>query len=83
MQVSAGQIRAARALLGISSEELSKLSGIGWATVRRFEEADGVPPSRSGTLERVKQALEARGIEFIGDPNTSPGVRLRAGNGRS
>lgn len=77
MQVSAQQIRAARSLLGISSEELSKLSGVGWATIRRFEEADGIPPSRGGTLERVKQALEAEGVEFIGDSVRSPGVRLR------
>lgn len=77
MQASAQQIRAARALLGISSKELSRLSGVGWATIRRFEEAEGIPPSRGGTLERVKQALEAEGIEFLGEPVTSPGVRLR------
>ena len=75
-QPSSVQIRAARALLGISSKDLAKLSEVGWATIRRFEESDGVPPSRSGTLERVKSALEQAGIEFIGDPLTSPGVRL-------
>lgn len=52
------------------------MSGVGWATVRRFDQSDGIPPSRSGTLERVKDALEAAGIEFIGDPIHSPGVRL-------
>ena len=76
-QVSACQIRAARGLLDISAKQLAELSGIGWATIRRFEDANGIPPSRSGTLERVKAALEAQGIEFIGDPVTSPGVRLR------
>jgi DNA-binding transcriptional regulator YiaG len=76
-QVSASQIRAARALLGISSEELSRASGVGWATVRRFEEAEGIPASRKGTLRRLKSALQAAGIEFIGDPIESPGVRLR------
>ncbi|WP_206170004.1 hypothetical protein [Sphingorhabdus sp. YGSMI21] len=45
--------------------------------MQRFEASSGVPPSRSGTLERVKAALEGAGIEFIGDPVTSPGVRLR------
>lgn len=45
--------------------------------VGRFEEAGGIPPSRSGTLERVKAALEEAGIEFLGDPVTSPRVRLR------
>ena len=76
-QVSSAQIRAARALLSMSSKELSDASGIGWATIRRFEQSDGVPPSRSGTLERVRRALEDAGIEFIGDPVASPGVRLK------
>jgi hypothetical protein len=53
------------------------LSGVGWATIKRFEDASGVPPSRSGTLERVVEALEAEGIEFLGDPERSPGVRLK------
>ena len=76
-QLSSRQIRAARALLGVSSEKLALMSGVGWATIRRFEEVNGIPPSRSGTLERVKTALETAGIEFIGDPIKSPGVRLR------
>ena len=76
-QPSSVQIRAARGLLGIPSERLAEMSGVGWATIRRFEEANGIPPSRTGTLERVRVALEEAGIEFIGDPITSPGVRLR------
>jgi DNA-binding transcriptional regulator YiaG len=77
MQVSGLQIRAARALLGLSSEQLGALADVGWATVRRFEEGEVVPRSRSNTLQKVKQALEQAGIEFLGDPITSPGVRLR------
>lgn len=77
-QPSSFQIRAARALLGIPSRELAERSGVGWATIRRFEEAAGIPPSRAGTLERVKQTLENAGIEFLGDPICSPGVRLRS-----
>ena len=75
--ISGAQIRSARALLGISVEELSQLSSVSWATVQRFESAGGVPKSRSGTLERVVTALESSGIRFIGDPLTSPGVQLR------
>lgn len=75
--ISAGQIRSARALLDISAEELGRLANVGWATIQRFEAADGVPPSRAGTLERVQTALEQAGIEFLGDPETSPGVRLK------
>ncbi|OYU73871.1 MAG: transcriptional regulator [Alphaproteobacteria bacterium PA3] len=75
-QVSGAQIRAARALLGISSQALSELSDVGWATIRRFEEGSGIPPNRGGTLARVASALERAGIEFFGDPIQSPGVRL-------
>lgn len=76
-QVSSAQLRAARALLGISSEELAEMSGVGWATIRRFDRATGLPVSRGGTIERITQTLEEAGIEFIGDPIESPGVRLR------
>lgn len=75
-QVSGAQIRAARALLGISSKELSEMAKTGWATIRRFEQVDSIGTTRSGTLDRVKETLEAAGIEFIGDAVTSPGVRL-------
>jgi len=75
--LSGCQIRAARALLGISSEELAEMSGVGWATIRRFELVDGVPNGRGATLTQIKHALEAEGIEFIGDPLKSPGVQLK------
>jgi DNA-binding transcriptional regulator YiaG len=75
--VSAQQIRAARGLLGISAAELANQAGVNWKTVQRFESAEKIPESRSGTLARVMAALEAAGIHFIGDPLTSPGVQLR------
>ena len=75
--ISADQIRAARALLGISAASLSERSGVDLRTIQRFEAAEGIPKSRSGTLERVKTTLEAAGIVFIGDPVTSPGAQLR------
>ena len=75
--ISSSQIRAARGMLGISAAELANMAGVTWKTVQRFESVNGVPPSRSGTLERVKEALEQQGIEFLGDPIRSPGVRLK------
>lgn len=75
--VSGAQIRAARTLLGLTAAQLAELAGVDWSTVQRFEVADGIPPSRSGTLERVVATLEARGIVFLGDPVNSPGVQLR------
>lgn len=76
--IGANQSSAGRALLGISAAELSEKSNVPHRTVQRLETADGIPPSRGGTLERIKQALEAEGIEFIGDAIASPGVRLHA-----
>jgi transcriptional regulator with XRE-family HTH domain len=74
---SGSQIRAARGLLGWSASELAERSEVTLRTIQRFETADGIPPNRSGTLDKVRSALEAKGIEFLGDPETSPGVRLR------
>lgn len=75
--LSGSQIRAARALLGISSEDLAEISGVGWATIRRLELNDGVPSVRGATLSKIHAAFEAEGIEFIGDPLKSPGVQLK------
>jgi predicted transcriptional regulator len=78
MQVlAASQIRAARGLLGLSSKDLADLSGVSWATIKRFEDAAGIPRSRSGTLEKVQSALENAGVKFLGDPLSSPGVQLK------
>jgi len=74
--ISAAQLRAGRAQLGLTSKEFAELSGVGWTTIKRFEDADGIPRSRSGTLERVAKALRDEGIELLGDPIASPGVRL-------
>lgn len=76
-RVSGCQLRAARGLLRISGEDLSRMSDVSWATIQRFESEDNIPNSRSGTLDRVIGALEDAGIEFIGDSIESPGVRLR------
>ena len=45
-------------------------------TIRRYEGATDIPDGRVGQLMKIKQTLEVAGIEFLGDPVTSPGVRL-------
>ena len=74
--VSAAQIKAARLLLGLTVSEVASSANVGVATIKRFEASDGIPEHRSGNLDKVRVALEARGIEFLGDPIASPGVRL-------
>ena len=71
------QLRAARTALRWSTEILAERADVSSRTVKRFEQHDGVPPSHSATLGKIKRALEAAGIEFIGTPEDGPGIRLR------
>jgi len=64
-------------LIGWTSTVLAEKSGVGLMTVRRYEAASGLPDGRIAQLMKIKNALEAAGIEFLGDPIESPGVRLR------
>jgi transcriptional regulator with XRE-family HTH domain len=74
--ITSDQIRAARALLKWSAEDLANVAGVGIATVRRFELDKGVPSGQVRILGALKATLEAGGIEFIGTPEDRPGVRL-------
>jgi ribosome-binding protein aMBF1 (putative translation factor) len=70
------QIRASRAALRWSAEDLAARARVGVQTIKRLEAADGVPSGRSTTLQEVQSALEFAGIEFIGTPSDRPGIRL-------
>jgi len=70
------QIRAARAALGWSVQELANKAGVATKTIMRLEPVVGIPQSRTQTLLAIKAALEAAGIEFIGTPTDRPGIRL-------
>jgi transcriptional regulator with XRE-family HTH domain len=74
--ITSDQIRAARALLKWSAEDLANEAKVGIATVRRFELDKGVPSGQVRILGALKATLEAGGIEFIGTPEDRPGVRL-------
>ena len=74
--ITSDQIRAARALLKWSAEDLANEAGVGIATVRRFELDKGVPSGQVRILGALKATLEAGGIDFIGTPEDRPGVRL-------
>ncbi|NUB24311.1 helix-turn-helix domain-containing protein [Azospirillum brasilense] len=76
--IVAQQIRAARALLGISAEELARRASVGVATVRRAELAQDKPSITDANLIAIKRALEDAGVDFIdGDSAAGPGVRLK------
>jgi transcriptional regulator with XRE-family HTH domain len=74
--LTAQQIRAARGALGWSVRELADRTGVGTATISRYEIADPVPRSRKDNLEKIQATLEAAGIEFIGTPDDRPGIRI-------
>lgn len=71
------QIRAARAALKWTIDDLSVETNISVRTIKRIEAASGVPSANAQTLSAIRTALEAAGIEFIGTPTDRPGVRLR------
>ncbi|TVS00370.1 MAG: helix-turn-helix domain-containing protein [Rhodobacteraceae bacterium] len=73
------QIRAARAALKWTIDDLSAKTDVSVRTIKRIEALDGVPSSHTQTLNAIRTALEAAGIEFIGTPTDRPGVRLRGG----
>jgi hypothetical protein len=76
--ITSAQLRAARAVLGISVAYVSEQTTIGTATLKRYEAANGVPSARKGHLATLKVFYESAGIEFIGTPEDGPGIRLRA-----
>jgi hypothetical protein len=83
------QIRAARALLRITSTELAALSRVGPATIRRAELEDGETAMTAANTHAVRVALEAAGILFLdaeagvhdGGVALKPGAKPRAGLG--
>ena len=75
--ITSEQIRAARQLLKITATELANKSGVGIATIRRFELMAGVPSGNARSIEAIQKALEQAGVEFIGTPDQKPGVRLK------
>jgi len=76
--ISSSQVRAAKALLRWSGEDLAIKSGISLSTVRRVESSEGIPEAQNiKTIMAIKKALEDAGVEFIGSPDDRPGVRLK------
>jgi predicted transcriptional regulator len=75
--VTIRQVKAARALLGWSQEDLAHHSSVSEPTVARLESLDGQIAGRPNTAKKITGALEEAGIEFIGENGGGPGVRLR------
>ena len=80
--ITAGQMRAARALLGIDQRRLAELSGLSLPTIQRMEASEGVIRGNVDSLMKLTGALEEAGIVLLGDGAASAlggrGVRLKA-----
>ena len=77
MGISSAQLRAARALLRWSAQELANASKVGVATIRRVEVIEGEIPVTSANEAALRKALEAAGVVFIDENGGGSGVRLR------
>ena len=79
--ITAAQMRAARALLGIDQRRLAELAGVSLPTIQRMEASDGTVRGVVDTLTKVIEALNRAGIDLIGDNAASNtggrGVRFR------
>lgn len=78
--ITSGQMRAARALLGVDQRQLAELSGLSLPTIQRMEASGGVVRGNVDSLVKLVTALNNAGIELIGEGATSQtggrGVRL-------
>lgn len=78
-QLTAAQVRAARALLGWSQVELATRASVAVPTVTQFERGNRMPTR--AVAAAIRSALEVAGVEFIESGAASPsgggvGVRL-------
>ncbi|HYE52698.1 MAG TPA: helix-turn-helix transcriptional regulator [Azospirillaceae bacterium] len=64
--ITAAQCRAARALLNITQEDLSKASGVSLPTIKDFERGARNPQAR--TLRDLRNALEGLGVRLLDEP---------------
>jgi predicted transcriptional regulator len=83
LKVSIRQIKAARALLGWSQDDLADHSGVSAPTVKRLEASEGDIGGRAETGEALVAALQEAGVEFIAENGGGAGVRLAKRQSRS
>jgi len=75
--LTSAQIRAARALIRWSAEELARHSVVSVTTIRRAELMPSATTLTRANDQAIRRALENAGVEFIDADKGGPGVRLR------
>jgi len=80
--ITAAQLRAARALVGLDQRALAEASGLSLPTIQRMEASEGVIRGNVDSLMKLIAALDTAGVELINDGAVSDkggrGVRLKA-----
>ena len=80
--ITAAQLRAARALLGLDQRELAERSGLSLPTIQRMEASDGTVRGTVDSLVKLIDALERAGVILLDEGQSSAGggrgVRLKA-----
>ena len=73
------QIRAARALVGWSAADLAEKSGVSYPTIQRIDATRGPVSGRYETIEAIRRALEAAGVQFLegGQVAAGAGVAIK------
>jgi predicted transcriptional regulator len=72
--ITAPQLRAARALLGIDQGVLAERAQLSVPTIQRMEASDGLIRGNVDSLTKIVRALEDLGIELISEGGSSSGV---------
>ena len=79
--ITAGQLRAARALIDVDQKTLADVANVSVQTIQRMEASDNLVRGVVESLAKVIDALDRLGVEVINDAATSSnggrGVRLR------
>jgi len=71
--ITAGQLRAARALLGLDQKTLAELAGLSVPTIQRMEASEGVIRGNVDSLMKLIGALDAQGLVLLADGAVSTG----------
>ncbi|GGF77928.1 transcriptional regulator [Azorhizobium oxalatiphilum] len=83
--ITAAQLRASRALLGLDQKAMAQLCDLSVPTIQRMEASNGVIRGNMGSLLKLMGGLQRAGIELIGEGAVSDagsrGVRLRDSTG--
>jgi transcriptional regulator with XRE-family HTH domain len=74
MTLTAAQCRMARAALQLGVRDAAAMAEVSPNTIARLERGESLYPR---TLDAIRAALEAAGVEFIAENGGGAGVRLR------